>query len=230
MNTPKDKSSETHLEDLSTFMDGEMAAQSSVFFVSRMSHESKLEEKWSRYHLIRDVICKQNALLTDSKFCDCVRKAYLLPEQELVEPQANRWFKPVIGLAMTAAVAFVAVSSVVQFPGNPADPAFEEASLALSGQIETKNFVTPEIPVITSAANATVPVSMSSGSYSSAMYPRINQSNPSVNLAEYLFRQQAKTDSGRPLFILHQPGQRGSIIFIAPRPASKPSIQGTQLP
>ncbi len=226
MNTSKDKNSDIHLENLSAFMDGEMAAQSSVFFVSRMSHESELENKWSRYHLIRDVMCKQDALLAGSKFCDCVRQAYQVPEQELVEQSTNRWFKPVIGMAMTAAVAFVAVTSVVQFPGDPAASAVDESTLALTASAENINFVTPEIPVLTSAANSTVPVSMSADS---AMYPRVNQVNRPSNLAEYLFRQQAKADSSRPVFILRQPGQRTAIIFIAPSSSTKPAA-GPQLP
>ncbi len=230
MNTPKDKSSEIHLEDLSAFMDGEMAAQSSVFFASRMSHESELGNKWSRYHLIRDVICKQEALLAGSKFCDCVRQGYQMPEQELVEQPTNRWLKPVIGMAMTAAVAFVAVTSVVQLPGDPASSALDEPTLVLATKEESKNFVTPEIPVLTSAANATVPVSMSADSPASTMYPRVNQVNGSANLAEYLFRQQAKADSSRPVFILRQPGQRASIIFIAPSSSSKSTAPGPQLP
>ncbi len=216
MKTPTNKTHDSHLEDLSAFMDGEMAADSSVFFVSRMGNEAMLEQKWTRYHLIRDVICKQDALLADSKFCDCVRQQYQLPEQLLLEPRTNRWLKPVVGLAMTAAVAFVAVSSVIQLPGNAVGPAVDHNALVGSASVETKNFVTPEIPVITTAGSAAVPVSMTSDNLATAMYPVVNQAPHKNNLAEYLFRLQAKDGLGRSVLLLQRPGQQSAIIFIAP--------------
>jgi len=218
MNTPTDKNSNSHIEDLSAFMDGEMAADSSVFFLARMGHESELEQKWSRYHLIRDLICKQDSLVADSSFCDCVRQKYGAAEPaELPEQQSQRWLKPVIGLAMTAAVAFVAVTSVVQLPGNPVSPVLEPSALAVNSSAADKNFVTPEIPLITAAAATAVPVSMAAGSSNTAIYPIVNQTEKSANLAEYLFRQQASRENGRSVFILQKPGQRAAIILIAPK-------------
>ncbi|MBE9548914.1 MAG: sigma-E factor negative regulatory protein [Proteobacteria bacterium] len=212
-------------EDLSAFMDGEMPSDTSVFLLRRISHEDSLGQKWQRYHLIRDVICREDVHLSSSEFCDCIRQRCADMEADIatgaVLEQAgnsNRWFKPVLGLAMTAAVAFVAVTSVLEQPLNDqGSPAISADLQALAVTAGRPDFVTPENPLITPASGMVMPASGVSTGGMSSTYPLI-PGNSETTTAEYLFRDnQLEGDVGRPIFILAQPQTLSGFILLAPQ-------------
>jgi len=215
-------------ENLSVLMDGEMPNETSVFLLRRMQHEDALGNKWQRYHLIRDVICEQSVHVTNAEFCDCIRSrceeidtdaksAAAISEVQLSNSQ--RWFKPVLGFAMTAAVAFVAVTSVVQQPlneqGLPAPGSDQQEQLAeLSAH---PDFITPENPLVTAASGRVMPASGVSSGGLNTSYPLIPGTSQTTT-AEYLFRNnQLEGDVGRPIFILNQPRKFNGFIVISPQ-------------
>ncbi|MCF6264402.1 MAG: sigma-E factor negative regulatory protein [Xanthomonadales bacterium] len=226
----KDDTSNTsngfQMEDVSVLMDGEMPNDTSVFLLRRMQHEDGLGSKWQRYHLIRDVICEQNVHITDTAFCDCIRNrcaqaepVIAVSDTQLQAGNSQRWFKPVLGIAMTAAVAFVAVTSVVQQPlndqGLPSPDSIQQASLADVG--ERPDFVTPENPLITAASGRVMPASGVSSGGLNITYPLL-PGNSQTTTAEYLFRHnQLEGDVGRPVFILNQPRNRSVLIISSPQ-------------
>lgn len=216
------------VEDLSALMDGEMPNDTSVFLLRRMQHEDALGNKWQRYHLIRDVICEQNVHITNAEFCDCIRsrcaEIEVAPQSaestsQLQAGSPQRWFKPVLGLAMTAAVAFVAVTSVVQQPlndqGLPA-PGSDQQELLVDTSAHP-DFITPENPLVTAASGMVMPASGVSSGGLNTSYPLI-PGNRQTTTAEYLFRHnQLEGDVGRPIFILNQPRKYTGYIVISPK-------------
>ncbi|MCF6225195.1 MAG: sigma-E factor negative regulatory protein [Xanthomonadales bacterium] len=215
------------VEDVSALMDGEMPSDTSVFLLRRMQHEDGLGSKWQRYHLIRDVICEQSVHISNTEFCDCIRSRCEEMDADTTTDVANqlplgnsqRWFKPVLGLAMTAAVAFVAVTSVIQQPLNDQGlPAPGSAQQELLADISAHpDFVTPENPLVTAASGMVMPASGVSSGGLNTTYPLIPGDSPTTT-AEYLFRHnQLEGDVGRPVFILNQAQKYNGFIVISPQ-------------
>jgi hypothetical protein len=217
-------------------MDGEMATDTSVFLLRRINHEDSLGQKWQRYHLMRDVICDQDVQISNSGFCDCIRQRCADLEMEVAPAYAqdqltntNRWFKPALGLAMTAAVAFVAVTSVIQQPlNNQAAPTMAADQQLVAVTAEHPDFVTPENPLITPASGMVMPASgVSSGGINST-YPLIPGSSETTT-AEYLFRHnQLEGDVGRPVFILSQPQKFNGYIVVRSQPRNPTAVKSKE--
>ncbi len=237
-NKQTDQKSGFQMVDLSEFMDGEMASETSVFLLRRISNDTGLSQKWQRYHLIRDAICDQELHVSNPEFCACISERCAEMDTENVaisEPisaeNGNRWFKPALGLAMTAAVAFIAVTSVVQQPLNKQGIPNPGASpLSLTADIsELPDFVTPENPLITPASSMVIPASSVSSGGANPTYPMIPGSSD-LSTAEYIFRHsQLEGDVGRPIFIHSNPHKFNGFIVTIPHPRIVPVKDVTEV-
>ena len=226
-NKQAEQNSGFQIADLSEFMDGEMAGETSVFLLRRINNDTNLSQKWQRYHLIRDVICDQKLHVSNPEFCAYISKrcaemdteAIAISEQTNAEDR-NRWFKPALGLAMTAAVAFIAVTSVVQQPLNKQGiPNPGVSPLSIVADISAHpDFVTPENPLITPASSMVIPASSVSSGGANSTYPMIPGSSDLIT-TEYLFRHsQLEGDVGRPIFIHSNPHKFNGFIVTIPNP------------
>jgi negative regulator of sigma E activity len=121
--------SEQKLESLSAFMDGELDGDPATVIDSLMREEA-LRRKWTRYHLIADVMHQSLPERLDSRFAARVA-ATLRTEPTVLSPVRRRlpaYLKPAAGLAIAASVAAMAVITVQRLdhgarPGMNATPA-----------------------------------------------------------------------------------------------------------
>ncbi|MFO8025642.1 sigma-E factor negative regulatory protein [Thiohalophilus sp.] len=105
-------------ETLSAFMDDEYHSQ----VLESLKQDSEVRARWTRYHLIRDVLSGHSQSVPAPDFADRVSAA-LQKEPTTLRPAARRigegFRRQVAGLAIAATVATVAVLTVQQ--GNPGD-------------------------------------------------------------------------------------------------------------
>ena len=100
------------LEQLSSFVDGELNQDSALFLARRLASDSELGKTWERYHLIRECMRRPGeALAVTSISVDLDIDS----SRSEVSGSAGMpgWLKPVAGIAVAASVAAVAVFSVL---------------------------------------------------------------------------------------------------------------------
>ncbi|MDY6979145.1 MAG: sigma-E factor negative regulatory protein [Pseudomonadota bacterium] len=113
-------------EKLSAFMDDEYHPE----VLESLKQDTGARERWTRYHLIRDVLSGHGQSLPSRHFADRVSAA-LQEEPTVLRPAARRFsqgLRQVAGLAIAATVATVAVLTVQQ--GNPGDTPVAQPSIA----------------------------------------------------------------------------------------------------
>ncbi|MDR9436939.1 MAG: sigma-E factor negative regulatory protein [Thiohalophilus sp.] len=106
-------------EKLSAFMDDEYHPE----VLESLKQDTGARARWTRYHLIRDVLSGHSQTVPSSDFADRVSAA-IREEPTVLRPAARRFgqgLRQVAGLAIAATVATVAVLTVQQSPpGNSA--------------------------------------------------------------------------------------------------------------
>ena len=111
-------------QNISELMDGEFDAHSSRFLLKRMLSDETLSETWDRYHLLRNYLQKEHdAPLQNNmgqQVCQMLGQEQIT-EQESVEEPGRFWLKPLVGSAIAASVAFMAVFTF-QALNQPDDP------------------------------------------------------------------------------------------------------------
>lgn len=129
---------ETH-EHLSSLMDGEISRETSRFLVRRLGADDELCATWARYHLVRDCLRHQDGGIANGDLCGKVQQA--LENEEFQEPareSARRWLKPVVGIAVAASVALMAVGMV-----DPVSKSAPPVSSELAGSTQAAPFTSP---------------------------------------------------------------------------------------
>ncbi len=182
------------LEQLSEFVDGQAKRETGMFFAKRLSADSELQAVWSRYHLIRECVRHRGAHAQAMHLQNRVATAIASePEPEPgIEPLRVQpaWFRPVIGLAITAVVAITAVIAVQNSENQPGT-----VSAFQSADTPTVSFSTPENNGLGPVTNRAVPVSYTSSA-----------SRNDQRLNAYLLRHnQVVSRTGR-----------GGVIYLAP--------------
>ncbi len=99
-------------QNVSELMDGELEKDCSKFLLKRMQSDDQLSQTWDNYHLMRSYLQQQNdAPLMHDLGAQVMAK--IKQEQVVAEsPADNRlhaWFKPLLGSAIAASVAWLAV-------------------------------------------------------------------------------------------------------------------------
>lgn len=126
------------LEHLSSLMDGELSRETGLFLTRRLSADQELSQAWRRYHLIRDCIRQPGGRVPLVDIARCMRSA--LGEEIPATPVAagrNRWLRPVSGLAIAAAVAFMAVIAI--------GPGQREATDVIPERAALPSFASPNV-------------------------------------------------------------------------------------
>ncbi len=129
----KHSDAELHLESLSAFCDGELAADEARFLLRRLAQDSELQVRWRRVHRVR--ACIQREYSGPVSLVDAVRLR--LEDEPLPgrgEGRSRPWLRLGFGGAIAASVALVAVVGLVNRV-DPVDPGTgSEAAPAFVGQ------------------------------------------------------------------------------------------------
>lgn len=103
----------TYRENLSAGVDGELAREELRFLLRRLDHDVELQQAWTRYHVIRDVL-RQQPLLAGEGVAARVQRAIELPEAGTVATpiagkRMHHWLRWSGGGAIAAGVAVAAL-------------------------------------------------------------------------------------------------------------------------
>ncbi len=100
---------ESNREHLSSLMDGELDDKAQGFLLRRLSSDPDMSATWRRYHLVRACLHKEFEHAAD--LADRVGQA-LDSEPSMEGGQRMRWLRPVVGGAMAASVALIAIVGI----------------------------------------------------------------------------------------------------------------------
>ncbi len=104
-------------QNISELMDGELKKDCSRFLLKRMQTDAQLSNKWDSYHLLRSYLQQNN----DAPLVHDLGKQVLkklasdqtrVDMQPAVHSRISVWLKPIIGSAIAASVAVVAILTV----------------------------------------------------------------------------------------------------------------------
>jgi sigma-E factor negative regulatory protein RseA len=95
-------------EQLSTLMDGELARDETLFLMRRISNDGRLVERWSSYHIARQVIRRQDFSVLPNDFSNQIL-ARIDAEGVTMLSRSGRWVRWAGGGAIAASVAVVAL-------------------------------------------------------------------------------------------------------------------------
>lgn len=106
-------------QNISQLMDGELEKDCSRFLLKRMQSDPELSEKWDNYHLLRSYLQQEQSapLMHDlgAKVTAQLAKESVDVTAESDHTERRPWYKPLLGTAIAASVAVVAVLGL----GNP---------------------------------------------------------------------------------------------------------------
>lgn len=95
-------------EQLSTLMDGELGRDETLFLMRRISNEVELAQRWSSYHVARQVLRRQDVRVLRADFSSQILDR-ITNEQLVQQPRSVRWLQWAGGGAIAASVAAVAL-------------------------------------------------------------------------------------------------------------------------
>lgn len=121
-------------EQLSALMDGELARDETLFLMRRIDNDGGLVQRWSRYHLTRQVLRRQDVFVLAGDFSDRIL-AQLDAEGMLQVARGGRWMRWAGGGAIAASVAVVAL--IVSAPQNAGNDVSGEPLAASVTSIST---------------------------------------------------------------------------------------------
>ncbi len=103
-------------------MDDELDGKCCRESLEALSHNTEARDKWSRYHLVRELLIEENVVLAEGEFSEKIASAIATEphrigstrwlktsENQLVE---RNWWKQAVGFAVAASVAALVVTSV----------------------------------------------------------------------------------------------------------------------
>lgn len=111
-------------EQLSTLMDGELGRDETLFLMRSISNEVELSRQWSRYHVTRQVLRRQDVMVLRGDFSSQIL-ARIGTEQLTQGGHSGRWLQWAGGGAIAASVAVVALMFGIRqdgagtLPGEP---------------------------------------------------------------------------------------------------------------
>lgn len=118
--------SEQIREQISAFLDGELPDSETELLLKRLSRDEELRAVFGRFAFAGDVMRQPGCTLhSRTLVADVNRRIDGEPQvmsHTLAVARARRWWRPVVGAAVAAGVAIVAVVSVERFSSVPALP------------------------------------------------------------------------------------------------------------
>lgn len=100
------------VEQLSALVDDEFEELELELALRRLAKDAELKARWQRYHVISDALRNNLPEAIDTHFADRVIKALEpepAPQTAPVIRAVSSWYKPLVGFALAASVATVAV-------------------------------------------------------------------------------------------------------------------------
>lgn len=208
-------------EQLSAFMDGELARDETLFLMRRINNDGELVQRWASYHVTRQVLRRQDVFVLPDSFCDRIL-AEIDDESVVHAARGGRWLRWVGGGAIAASVAVVAL--FVSAPQNGVNDTSAEPLAASVNSSSTLSAAAPSRPgefrpPMASPALDVQPASASTEGFSSSSTPM------DPRLQSYLIRHyDAAANSGQsammPYVLLVVPPQQQ-----ATGPVAEGSIQ-----
>ncbi|MET0332475.1 MAG: sigma-E factor negative regulatory protein [Dyella sp.] len=121
---------EHNRENLSASMDGRLADDELRFMLRRMEHDHSSQQRWSRYHVVRDCLRGELPLLSSADFSTRVMLAIDLEQsgaKAVVQPALprRRWLHWSAGGAIAASVAVAALMTSQPAGQRPFTPPAE---------------------------------------------------------------------------------------------------------
>ena len=133
---------ESTKEQLSAFIDGE---QNGEHLLDKLTQDEEMKETWSRYHLIGDCL-RDNLPDQISTHIPVNVKNALQHEPTILAPTKKRFdIKPLVGMAIAASVAMVAVLTLQTGNENGAASIGSPTIANTDSQVESFNFSEPQI-------------------------------------------------------------------------------------
>src|SRR4051794_16731183 len=119
-------------EQISALMDGELERDETRFLLKRLPGDRELSARWSRYHIARQALRRQDISALTPGFADAVM-AKLDEVQPAVRPHGvGNWLRWGAGGAIAASVAVAAL--VVTRPAGESSPGASSAAVRTVAQ------------------------------------------------------------------------------------------------
>ena len=201
-------------EQLSSLMDGELGRDETLFLMRRVSNEVELAQRWSSYHVTRQVLRRQDVLVLRSDFSSQILDR-ITTEHMAQLPRSGRWLHWAGGGAIAASVAAAALLFGVpqdgtgKLPGNPLAASIDSNTpVAAPSASRAGEFRPPMISPALDVQTASVSTSGFSNPSTSPIDPR---------LQSFLIRHyDAAANNGQsammPYVLLVVPSQQPSAI------------------
>lgn len=134
-------------EELSAFVDGEIERSRQRFVIKRLTEHTSVANRWSRYHLVRQVMRKESFVAAD--LSARVASALETSPAHEQEPSPSRFLKPVAGGLIAASVAVVALVGMNRSLLDGSSPSIGEVEQGFVSQTTPMDrvFTQPATPV-----------------------------------------------------------------------------------
>ena len=125
-------------EQLSAWMDGELADEEKGLLIKRLEQDPDLQGCWMRYHAISDALCRELPLAIDR--CFATRVMEVIANEPDVKRASNHFhsgsvptfLRPAAGLMIAASVAAIAILSVQSVTRQVAPPTAQVPAAGVS--------------------------------------------------------------------------------------------------
>jgi sigma-E factor negative regulatory protein RseA len=115
-------------------MDDELSPQEAQNTLRQLQQNEELQQQWSRYHLIGDVMKGETPQLNSAQTCAKISALIAeepaiiaVPKRKPLLPQNSTWFRAVAGAGLAASVAALAVVTAPYFMGPDSGDAMQLA-------------------------------------------------------------------------------------------------------
>lgn len=149
--------SEKLLDQLSAFLDDELAEGECDLLVRRLTRESDLQTTAARYLLIGDVVRRPDQPVLSTRFQRRISESLQESVQEVGDPPSGVvWWRPVAGAAVAATVALVAIVSLRgQIPESETPLVTQSEAVPTESTALPEDYVVPrnpsQLPIVTPA-------------------------------------------------------------------------------
>ncbi|MFO1352112.1 MAG: sigma-E factor negative regulatory protein [Gammaproteobacteria bacterium] len=124
-------------EPLSALVDDECSQSEMRSVLASLSLEPEKRAKWQRYHLISDVLKNNLPTAVDRQFADAIRKAIdaetVVSLPPVARPRNAAPYRPLVGLALAASLAMLAVFGLKLDSGNAIGPGLSHVPQTAQG-------------------------------------------------------------------------------------------------
>jgi sigma-E factor negative regulatory protein RseA len=215
-------------ESLSAGMDGELPVEQLRFLLRRLDHDASLRQAWSGYHLARDGLRREEALLASPGFA---ARVMLAVEQESNATQTvsrrHHWLRWSGGGVIAASVAAAALM-ISQPAGDPTrmDPASNAGATSMAAvSPAAESAAPPSVPPWLSGNSAGLLSQQASATLGAPLDNAQGQPRSRRRLSSYppMHRYRTLDNNDGSYLLLLDPAQS------PPRNASRePGVVGTQ--